>query len=415
MNIMQKNYEKFDWNNIYSKRNATIIENILDDETINFKCIVGTFYPHTLYNTLITKDSAYAFLYTLYETWESDGRTAKLILNYRDKKGEINENTIVLSDCILSQLINGSLLHPAVARLPRYNSYTGKLFLIDNYYEEYDNLHEVFIVKSCANFIDETPTILTFSEAKNKFPTENEVFEYLLKNKIGGYLLIPEENILTSKSNYISSITALRKDNCGNAIFPMRYKNLERLTLNYLEKLQANNYFEIDQFYWNMHNILQSTDIETKHHIKRYIKPESRCKFLISDLVFIKNEIENLFNVPENPKTQEYPKFLPEASDRKTPKSKRKSRKKSEIIELVKLEKKSNATYASFVNKMISTYLFLQKPSDTETYSCENEILFGIYVKKKHNGSYELFYSFKSENGRTINNHIALATLKNYF
>ncbi len=329
----------FDWKKIYSKKNAVIVEMLLDRKIVPFDEIVCIFGIDTqsdnntyliklinpwrstteLLNYILllkitppffTQEYFYfQFCMTLFHDWT--------LLNHyyipnlgKSHKMEVNV------DKILSLMIREERLPIEICRLPRLKGDQFKNSeLIPDYYEEqldYNASTDKEIIFHARNYCPFEPITLTYYEVIKRI-TQNGHPESLLKTKaqeakIAIYLQVSEESIINdSQMRRLSkqSLEYFRESNCGNPSYIKRYKGLERLMQNNIDTLFGGNIVHIKD---NDHCIrmlsVQLTDIETKFHLQRYVKScvqieengnkKASNNFQLKDTLYLLEDIDAL-------------------------------------------------------------------------------------------------------------------------
>ena len=324
----------FEWKNIYSIKNAAIIEMLLDRKVVPFDEIVCIFGIDTKFDNEI-------YLINLISPWHSTATLISSILPFKilisflvqeylcfqlcmalchdlallkhyyiPNLGE-NQRSVVISDKILSLMISKKILPTEICRLPRLKNEPSCINIIPDYYEDhldYNSAANHEIVFYCKNYCSTEPLTLTYSEAikrMTKYGHPESLLKIHAKNKsVGVYIQVAEESILTDdqmKRTSTQSIAYFLNANSGNPSYKKRYKGLERLALADVNALFNGKSIFIKDYDIRNSLAVQATDIETKYHLQRYIKlcitndsngqKNESNKFQLKDSVYIEEDI----------------------------------------------------------------------------------------------------------------------------
>jgi len=325
----------FNWENVYAVENAAILEILLDRKVVPFCELVEIFFPNDT-----EKLDDYSYLINLIRPWEwidalwgimcQDILSFELPLSYFTKEyfyfwfcymlqeyyipnfGEAQLQ--VYTDKILARMIREGILPAEICRLPRLNKDSIGFTVIDNYYEkilDYNISSIDEIVRHEVNCSLE-PVTLTYIEAIKRLEQNGcpksliEIYARQEKNSV--YLQVADESI-----NYCHQMRQFAKQsieyfstaNCGNPFYKKRYRRLERLTQNTVDKLFNGVPIHIKNDISSGLKV-QTTDIETKYHLERYIKScvqieengikKSSNVFQLKDTIYIQEDIEALIH-----------------------------------------------------------------------------------------------------------------------
>jgi len=170
-----------------------------------------------------------------------------------------------------------------ICRLPRLNKDRIGFDVIPSYYEkqlDYNTTTNDEIVSHVKNYCSSTPLTLTYSEALSRVSQSGHpqslIKTHAKNKKLPVYLQVPEDSAINnSQMKRLSrqSIEYFRESNCGNPSYSKRYNGLERLTQSSINTLFDGKTIRIKD---NEHCLrkltVQTTEIETKYHLQRYIK-----------------------------------------------------------------------------------------------------------------------------------------------
>ena len=275
---MAEKLMEFNWDNFYCKHNATIIENLLDRETVKFGELVDLFFPRLVEGEkTITKQVVIELFETKLGEWRRELIKAWpayflysfipetiaqldssfmsvlyklsvfsplpiLIVSAENYFDDLKNNTEIFVDPILALLVTHNLLPDELRRLPRLSQEQCGFLINKNYYPELDTLINDGIEESPINSIAAMPVLLNYEELKeteNKFKTENDIFKDLLANNIGAYIKVKPECVFSTSIRFVSRgyLSFYRRGNCGNPYYVKPYKFLERLSLEQVNEL----------------------------------------------------------------------------------------------------------------------------------------------------------------------------------
>lgn len=320
----ENSFGYFDKTNIYTKENATLIENILDANKISIRDLASIF---NLSSKIIID-----FFQPIFNAWlekeKKDIITLQpfccVLANIEDRFEPLNQDTLLISDRTMAFLIDAEILPKEICRLPRYSAEQLGFTPLQNFYDEYCNnlnLTADNYIKNPFNFEPEKPVTLTYEEVV-KFLEKNDRYKSELENacltnRLGVFLRVEEKYITNSAAlkDRVQSLDYFRKNNCGNPGYLIRHNGLEKLPIYdsfsfSLETLFLQGYFDMNQSY--LFKIeLQTTDFETKFQIRRLMESfNGRDEIKLSELLFIKEEVQKLFGLnssPEEQKTSKVP------------------------------------------------------------------------------------------------------------
>ncbi len=251
---------KFDYENLYTKENATIIENLLDRVRAPFDELISIF-------SLNIPDSVSS----------EEFLTDSIRMVQEDPDKTIDKNTVEV-DKILPLLIKCGDIPVEICRLPRLSPEQIDFNIIEDYYEREINYvtgTKEEIVNYRGKIADKQPTTLSFSEATARLAAAGLPLSLIKNSTLPMYLAVQKEDVITdnqSKSMSSQSITYFRQLNCGNPKYTKRYRGLERLTVKDSESLLNGDHLLIKTE--TRHYLeVQTTDMETKFHLRRLIKP----------------------------------------------------------------------------------------------------------------------------------------------
>lgn len=341
----------FNWNKIYSQENAKILEELLDRETASFIEFMEIFFTDH-----VAKPDIYSYLVKLIQPGairDLNNQIQQNLLSFLTQDyfflcfvqrwlewcmclilnvGELQPEVHVARFLFL--LIDTGALPVDIRRLPRLV----KKDVISTYYEDILNYNSATveeIISHSANYSNSEPITLTYFEAvrrikKSGFP------ESLLKNdamkSTHCFLKVNPDDAYTEQVNNIFNLEHFREANSGTPSYKTRYKELERLKQETIEQLFNGKTIRIkairleDLNLQNKHETkirakdskgnpifgtyttksleVQSTDIETKFHLKRRIAsciqrtPDGTTKqsyeFQLKDSCYLQDYIEAL-------------------------------------------------------------------------------------------------------------------------
>lgn len=305
----------FNWNKFYSQKNANILEVLLDRKTAPFVEIMKIFFPnhvakldidsylvcliqsnliHGLINHMVSLNIPLCFFTEEYfYLWFGQMWGRYYIANIGEPEPEVYTETI------FSLLIGSGALPTEIRRLPRLATKD----ISPTYYEnilDYDSATDEDIISHEVNYCSEEPLTLTYFEAI-KFITQHGCPDALLKNSnqegtVSVCLEVPQEYVRNNRQlrQVSTNLAILREANCGNASYKKRYKGLERLKKEVvdnlfqgktvstktvgIEHLNTKDRQGKDIKMQGMYGTyiaksleVQTTDIETKYHLKRRI------------------------------------------------------------------------------------------------------------------------------------------------
>lgn len=344
----------FDWKNFYSKKNALIIEKLLNGRAIPLDKLVAIFYSND------KREEIFEYFRNIFLSWrKADDKCnnslgemerinsdlgllqAKLKAAYQGKKikqeiiaglhrkiNDLNSKKDILFQVLpdvgklkyiginvpdieksdvsifpgvaLTLLINDKFLPESIRRLPRLSNSILGFEPIADYYVELDKLSAEEIVNSSLNYEDTIPGSFSYTELQKKndiFKKESDIFECLSKCRLGAYIMVSDKNVVIGPKNFLNGgdLSSYRQGNCGNPRYLKRYRQLERLSLEQIERIRVEGGVDLNSFH--MLNELEPTDIEKKFHIKRTLRSlNGKYRIEKIDLLFLENEINDLPN-----------------------------------------------------------------------------------------------------------------------
>jgi hypothetical protein len=323
----------FNWKNIYSKENAKIVEMLLDKKIVPFVEIIEIFFPNDqsksdinsylmhliqpgLIDRLTHNDMTLLFnlpleyfTYEYFYLWFAQMWEAYYIATLNEAQSK------VYADKILSLMIDNGVLPAQICRLPRLNKEQIGFDVIPDYYEkqwDYNSTTDDEIVFHVKNYCTATPLTLTYSEAISRVSQSGHpqslIKTHAKDKKLPVYLQVPEDSVINdSQMKRLSrqSIEYFRESNCGNPSYSKRYNGLERLTQSSINTLFDGKTIRIKDNEHCMRKLaVQTTEIETKYHLQRYIKSciqiaenglnYASNDFQLKDTVYLLEDIEVL-------------------------------------------------------------------------------------------------------------------------
>lgn len=306
----------FDWDNPYSEDNATIIKSLItESSSISIANFSKVLFSGNLKN--IKKH-----LIKLAKIKKGDRNFSYPF--HQPKQETITENTLIEPYAAINRLIDDGVLPITLKRLPRDPSIAAWTFFCKarlpenletafeyshDYYPEHAEKYEPLIsqnaeaidnlVKTPANFSEECPPLWSYIELKERWKNNAilDVFSQCFTGKLGAYFKISNRNtssyyVETKHYGAQETLNLLMSYNCGNPFYKKRYLGLERLTLHDVNTLFHHSVIKqpptISIF------PLQTTDMETKFHLRRNLVSQTEDGFIninIDDLVFLREEV----------------------------------------------------------------------------------------------------------------------------
>lgn len=307
------------------------MEDLLDKESACVSDVVNVFFPRKIADDEITQEKVYKLFDEIFARWRKElfatwpayflygfisdsitkldssiifqlynrcvmDRFHGVFVNRDEYHLGLNEKTKVYVNPILSILIAHDFIPSKCKRLARLSNSECGFMINEGYYPELDKLTSDEIIKSSINYLDEQPNLLNYEEIKgrkDKFKTEDALFKALKSNRIGVYIKLNSNQVVTSGKRFeFSSFASFhRKANCGNPYYMKRFAFLERLSLNHVHELWVNKKIMLHTFH--MRNVMQATDIEAKFQIETTIKSYNGTNIITpDDVIFIEQEID---------------------------------------------------------------------------------------------------------------------------
>lgn len=340
----------FNRSKFYSQKNANIIEKLLDRKIVPFIEIMKIFFPHRVINDIdsflmnlmqpgatrdlinhiqpnfllrFTQESFYLLFAQRWLIWRKH-----CVANIGESHPQICANNF------LSFLIDVGELPAEIRRLPRLTNKQVTPAYYDDIFD-YSTAKAEEIIFHSANYCDSEPVILTYFEAI-KLITQKGYPESLLRNGIiekeACFLRVNSKDTRTEQLKNIFNLDYFREANSGNALYKTRYKGYERLKKETIEELFNGKTISVKTIPIEDVNIkdkydveikakdndgnpifgtyigksleVQTTDIETKLHLKRRIlsciqrMPDGTTKqsyeFRLKDTWYLQEYIEAL-------------------------------------------------------------------------------------------------------------------------
>jgi hypothetical protein len=287
----------FNWEEIYSSANATIIENLLDREIVPFCEIVNIFFPND------AEKSTDTYLINLIRPWQwidiplRHSGSFEFPLCFFTKEyfyllfcwilqtyyPNLDEYPIkVDANKILALMIREGGLPVELCRLPRLNKDVRGFHIIPDYYDlDYATSDIDKITQHPVNYSGTLPLTLTYLEViklleKHGHPI-SLLKNHVLQEAIGVYIQVEERSIINdiqTRRFSNQSIEIFRELNCGNPLYTKRYKGLERLKqTDAVTLFDGRPIFIKDNGKYDLRNYfdVQTTDLETKYHMQRHV------------------------------------------------------------------------------------------------------------------------------------------------
>ncbi|MCD6047123.1 MAG: hypothetical protein K0S08_770 [Gammaproteobacteria bacterium] len=153
------------------------------------------------------------------------------------------------------------------------------------------------------NYINEVPETLEFEEvmadAQKNGLSKDGFLKKCFEQKLGCYIKVAYSD--TSTKYDPPTYRFENSEACGNTSYLKRYRELERLTQKDIEKIRgARGKSQLGKY--KLCFDLEVTDLESKLYIKRSLSRKAKTEITKEDLVFIKNEVDELLK--KNPPVQ---------------------------------------------------------------------------------------------------------------
>jgi len=309
----------FDIENIYSKQNPIILEELLDRGTVSFDELLVKL------NVQIANSDQFLLDLISPGEWTHDHLNHDEMLreHYIPNFGEEGPR-LVYVDKILPLMIRKNVLPREIVRLPRRDSASTNSQGIDDYYEHalsYEKSTIDEIIFHSINYSDIEPLALTYHEALARLEARGQPQSLLKKQatqlKILTYVAIAENSIkddVRRRECFSQSIEIFRDQNCGNPLYLKRYKGLEALMPIDITSIFEGRIVQINDNTDCLRKLkVQSTDLESKFHLHRSIvscvqfdRDGSRkysTEFSLNDVLYLADDIDALILQAEQTST----------------------------------------------------------------------------------------------------------------
>ncbi|QBR83840.1 hypothetical protein E3983_05450 [Legionella israelensis] len=460
----------FDWNEVYKRQNAKILEEILDKKVIElnemfellnisslaFSKNTGDLNEESRREAISICQNNEAFLINLISPWEwphavNNFLSLNLPLSSFTKEycfflycKILQENYIpnigankpmqVCADRILGLMVKKGILPVDIARLPG---------CISDFFEDvlsYKDATIEDIVYHPKNYQHALPITLTYSEALEKISASGLPYSILevkaKEKKIGVYLAVGEFSAISDdqiKQYSNQSIDLFRDYNCGNASYKTRYRGLEALKNNEILRLFEGHTLQIREHEYSPRRLeVESTDIEKKFHLQRYIVAcvqrmqdgtvKVSNEYELKDVLFLKDDIYKLLSEPaealsniSNPSLSSV-QNIEDTKKTSTKKKRKRGLKHPEFYQYVELQvKNSGHSFKSYL-RMMKNMGYVSGDYQTYKHAKRKDnsypIIQDISIGRTKENKEVIFFRI---NGGSQIHEILMNTVENYF